>query len=102
MQGSDIKGNIDKKNDALSIFNLLNKTKTSIGQRLLKKWLKQPVRDIEEINRRLDIVEYFVDKDAHRTAVQSEYFHNFPDIDKLFAKFYKVKNNKRNNASLAD
>ena len=102
MQGSDIKGNFDKKSDSLSIFNLLNKTKTSIGNRLLKKWLKQPLRDLEEINRRLDIVEFFVDNDNHRTAIQSEYFHNFPDIDKLFAKFYKVKNNKRNNASLAD
>ncbi|CAI2387303.1 unnamed protein product [Moneuplotes crassus] len=102
MDGAEIKGNIDRRNDSLSIFNLLNKTKTSIGQRLLKKWLKQPIRDIEEINRRLDIVEFFVDNDSHRTAIQTENFHNFPDIDKLFAKFYKVKNNKRNNASLAD
>jgi len=26
----------------------------------------------------------------------------FPDIDKLFAKFYKVKNNKKHNANLTD
>ncbi len=26
----------------------------------------------------------------------------FPDVDKLFAKFYKVKNNKKHNANLTD
>jgi DNA mismatch repair protein MSH2 len=98
----DSKGFYDRKNDAASIYHLLNKTKTSIGNRLLKKWLKQPLRNLTEINRRLNIVEYFVDNDPHRTAIQTENFHNFPDIDKLFAKFYKVKNNKRNNATLAD
>ena len=74
MEGSEIKGNFDHRNDSLSIFNLLNKTKTSMGQRLMKKWLKQPIRDLKEINRRMDIVEYFVKNDTQRTAIQSKKF----------------------------
>lgn len=31
-----------------------------------------------------------------------EHLKTFPDIDKLFAKFYKVKNAKKHNANLTD
>ena len=41
-----------------SIFGLLNQCKTQIGARLLKKWLKQPTTNKEEIQMRLDIVEF--------------------------------------------
>ena len=43
---------------AASIFGLLNRCKTQIGVRLLKKWLKQPTTSPNQINMRLDIVEY--------------------------------------------
>lgn len=36
---------------------VLDKTKTAMGGRLLKKWLEQPLLDLAEINKRLDTVE---------------------------------------------
>lgn len=40
-----------------SLFNVINRTKTSMGCRLLKNWLHAPLVDIEAIEQRLDIVD---------------------------------------------
>jgi len=89
-------------NEMTSIYQLFNKTKTSIGSRLIRKWLKQPVRDESEINRRLDIVEFFVNDENIRNNIQNDHLRQFPDIEKLHAKFYKVKNNLPHRANLVD
>ena len=98
-QGTD---NIKANSETQSIYQLINKTKTSIGTRCLKRWIKQPIRDINELNRWLDVVEFFVEEEKNRNTIQNDHLKTFPDIDKLFAKFYKVKNNKRHNANLTD
>ncbi|AZT90210.1 DNA mismatch repair protein MutS [Caldicellulosiruptor changbaiensis] len=80
-----------KKN---SLFGILDQAKTSMGSRLIKKWLERPLIDVVEINRRLDAVE--------------ELYNNFPllmqiegllegiyDIERLSSKFaYKSVNAK--------
>ena len=63
-----------------SIFGMLNQCRTSIGARLLKKWLKQPTTDRngknnafninEEINMRLSIVEFLYLNDHVRKDIQ--------------------------------
>src|SRR5690606_24223014 len=40
-----------------SLFKLIDKTSTSMGSRLLKKWLVRPLINLEEINLRLNKVE---------------------------------------------
>lgn len=40
-----------------SLLGVLNKTKTAMGGRLLRQWLREPLRDSAQINRRLDAVE---------------------------------------------
>ncbi len=47
------------KNVQGSLLSVLDKTMTSAGGRLLKKLLVQPLRDREQIEQRLDLVEYF-------------------------------------------
>lgn len=51
---------------AASLFGLLNRCKTQIGVRLLKKWLKQPTTSANQITMRLNIVEYFVENPEMR------------------------------------
>ena len=41
------------------MLNLLDKTKTAMGGRLLSKWLGAPLIDIQRIRRRQDAVELF-------------------------------------------
>ncbi len=43
-----------------SLLDVLDKTLTPMGGRLLRRWLSQPLLDVAAINRRLDALEYFV------------------------------------------
>ncbi len=43
-----------------SLLEVLDKTLTPMGGRLLRRWLSQPLLDVAAINRRLDAVETFV------------------------------------------
>lgn len=50
-----------------SLFGLLNECKTQIGNRLLKKWLKQPPTSAKEIEQRHQIVDFFYKNESTRT-----------------------------------
>jgi DNA mismatch repair ATPase MutS len=52
-----------------SLFGLLNRCKTSQGQRLLQQWLKQPLLDVKRITERHDTVECLVQSSELRTAL---------------------------------
>lgn len=47
------------KTSDLSLFKLINFTRTKGGEELLKSWITTPLNDIDDINSRLDQVEYF-------------------------------------------
>ena len=47
MRGGDAQG---------SLLSVLDKTRTPMGSRLLRRWINQPLLDVEGINRRLDAV----------------------------------------------
>ncbi len=42
-----------------SLLSIIDLTKTSMGSRLLKKWLSQPQLDLTELLKRLDVIEWF-------------------------------------------
>lgn len=48
------------KNQAMTLVDYLDRCKTSMGQRCLKRWVKMPLQDPELINKRLQIVEFLV------------------------------------------
>ena len=50
-----------------SLLSVLDATKTSMGGRLLRRWLGQPLLDVERLVRRQDAVEWF-----HRSALRRE------------------------------
>ena len=47
--------------DRSSFANVMDRTLTPMGGRLLKRWIAMPIRDIGRINRRLDVVQRFVE-----------------------------------------
>lgn len=85
-----------------SLFGLLNNCKTQIGVRLLKKWLKQPTTREQDIETRLSIVEYFTQNLDVLQDLQLMYLQKFPDVEKLYSKFYRVQAQVKNTADLVD
>ncbi|KAK4574237.1 MSH2 protein [Recurvomyces mirabilis] len=69
----------------MSLFGLLNHCKTPVGSRLLAQWLKQPLMNIEEVERRQQLVEAF--------TLQEEHMRSIPDLYRLAKKFQRKKAN---------
>lgn len=68
-----------------SILWVLDKTKTSMGARYLRKMIDEPLQNAKEINARLDAVEEFVKKIILRDRL-SEILGNVYDIERLTGK----------------
>ena len=52
-----------------SLLWAIDKTKTAMGARLLKKWLTQPLKNVDEIEKRLDAVSVLVDNPSVRLSL---------------------------------
>ncbi|GJJ10537.1 hypothetical protein Clacol_004764 [Clathrus columnatus] len=65
-----------------SLFGLLNKCKTSQGNRMLNAWLRQPLVNLHEIRKRQDLVEAFVNEAILRKVVQ-EHLGSMPDLHRV-------------------
>lgn len=63
----------------------LDKTKTNMGARCLRRWLEQPLRDGKAINSRLDSVEEFVNNTKMRSNL-SDALGGIRDIERLTSK----------------
>lgn len=72
----------NKKNTLLGI---LDKTKTSMGGRMLRDWVDQPLQSIEAIERRLDAVETIV-KHSRERALLKEALDGVYDIERLLSR----------------
>lgn len=68
-----------------SLFDVLNFTKTSMGARLLKQWLLQPLRDSSKINWRLNRIEAFV-KDQLLLNEIREYLASVKDLQRILTR----------------
>ncbi len=65
-----------------SLFDIINKTRTPMGGRLLRKWLMFPELDLKEITRRQDAAEYFFRSPENRAAV-ADILHPIGDLGRL-------------------
>lgn len=75
-----------------SLLGVLDRTKTALGGRLLRKYIEQPLIDGEQIARRLDAVEALCMRSVDREEMR-EYLHAIYDLERLLGKVsYKTAN----------
>lgn len=55
-----------------SFADVIDRTMTPMGGRLLKRWIALPIKDPAKLNARLDVVEYFTKNDEFAEAVREQ------------------------------
>ncbi|WP_110473184.1 DNA mismatch repair protein MutS [Candidatus Karelsulcia muelleri] len=84
---------INSKNEkAISLINILDKTITSMGGRLLKKWITFPRKNILDIKKRQKIVSLLRSNKKISKEI-SEKLKNISDIERLTSKIVSYKVN---------
>ncbi|MCD6018399.1 MAG: mutS [Bacteroidetes bacterium] len=74
------------------LIDIIDATVTPMGSRLLKRWLALPLKQLELINERLDVVHYF----GVHSNIQSELIAQFKEIGDLERLISKVAAGKIN------
>ena len=78
----------------VSLIEVLDKTVTPMGARLMKKWLVLPLKDIHAIQRRLDAVEIFVNDPRLWQNILQE-LKQVSDLERLISKVSVGRANPR-------
>ena len=71
--------------DGKSLLNIIDKTVTPMGGRLLRRWLVFPLKDEKPINERLDIVEYYYREPEFRQCIDDQ-LHRIGDLERIISK----------------
>ena len=80
--------------DGKSLLDVIDRTVSPMGARLLHRWVLFPLRDPKEINKRLDIVEHFMRHPDDREAIY-EALAQVGDLERLVSKVSALRVNPR-------
>jgi DNA mismatch repair protein MutS len=83
-----------------TLLSVLDNTVSPMGARLLKRWIVFPLIDINKINERLDLVEFFIKETDLRNKI-SQSVKQCGDIERLVSKIPPKKINPREVLQLA-
>ncbi|WP_321310041.1 DNA mismatch repair protein MutS [Marinifilum fragile] len=70
---------------AHTLSQIMDKTLSPMGSRLLKRWIALPLKDTARINTRLDVVKYFYQKDNEALSVEDE-IRQIGDLERIISK----------------
>jgi DNA mismatch repair protein MutS len=70
---------------AKTLIYVMDKTISPMGGRLLKRWLSLPLKDIQPVNERLDIVQYFVENAIVKDDIAG-LIRQVGDLERLISK----------------
>ena len=71
--------------DGLSLLDVIDRTTTPMGGRMLRRWMVFPLKEVPRINERLDIVEYFFKHPDFRQLID-EQLHRVGDLERIISK----------------
>ncbi len=82
-----------------TLFAVLNRTRTPPGSRLLRRWLMQPLADPEQINTRLNKVEFLFSQDNLRKGLV-EILSGIGDLERLLGRLVTGRGTPRDAVAL--
>ena len=71
--------------DGRSLLDIIDRTVTPMGGRMLRRWVVFPLKYVKPIQERLDIVEYFFKKPDFRTVID-EQMERMGDLERIISK----------------
>ncbi len=77
-----------------TLLNVLDNTVSPMGARLLKRWLVFPLKDLQKINERLDLVEFFIKETELRNKI-TQSIKQCGDVERMVSKIPMKKINPR-------
>ena len=79
---------------AKTLIDILNYTETAMGSRMLNRWLALPLKNLEEINSRTDVVSFFLENQNFFELVKSN-INQIGDLERLVSKTSTLRINPR-------
>jgi DNA mismatch repair protein MutS len=79
---------------AKTLVQVIDKTISPMGARLLKRWIALPLKEIAAINNRLNVVEYLV-KDEEVKEKLEEHIRQIGDLERIISKVAVLRINPR-------
>jgi DNA mismatch repair protein MutS len=70
---------------AKTLIDVMDRTISPMGGRMMKRWISLPLKDIQPVNERLDIVQHLVEKVAFRDEI-SALIRQIGDLERLVSK----------------
>jgi DNA mismatch repair protein MutS len=83
----------------VSLLEVIDRTRSPMGGRLLRRWLAMPLKQLDPIRERHKIVGFFVENDSLLEAVQ-EHLRRMGDLERLIAKVAAGKVSPRGTVQL--
>ena len=79
---------------AKTLVQVIDKTISPMGARLLKRWIALPLKEIAAINNRLNVVEYLIKEDELKDNLE-EHIRQVGDLERIISKVAVVRINPR-------
>ncbi|MGV8880160.1 MAG: DNA mismatch repair protein MutS [Sphingobacteriaceae bacterium] len=79
---------------AISLVDVMDKTTSPMGARLLRKWIVMPLKEQKPIEERLGVVTFFYENPEEEEALQRE-LRQIGDLERLISKVGLLKVNPR-------
>ena len=71
--------------EATTLIDVIDKTISPMGSRLLKRWITLPLKEIKKINERQNVVDFFIN-DYENFKLISEQIRKIGDLERLISK----------------
>lgn len=71
--------------DGKSLLNIMDKTISPMGSRMLRRWIMFPLKDLSPIQKRLDVVENFFRESDLKSLVQT-HISQIGDLERIISK----------------